>query len=895
MGADNSIVGGALVQGGMRRAAIAIGLVATIGAGAMGLLWVLAPANERDESFGGFQPAVVAGYTITTAINIDRDGVRRVTTIQAPGQPKAVQAFHEGLIDAPALIRALGADVGTRDDRYPDCVRIYTFSPTIDFETFHDPAGVPQTTVVITDSPQSILSRTAGLRVCFPGGMPGADATGSVDVVVRDFEVLGVSPVTDHSNVHADEKRYTWTALDASETISIKLRRPALAFLADLPGLSAYSLIPGPVGQSVGTLAYLILVSVPALLLLWALAIYRRDLEVPARDIGESIVLLAGTLAVAPLLPNLLSPLVPLSIDGLNRLGVNVTHDLGIPAVYEFDALQAGVYVGSLLLALILVLAARFVGPRALWRLSRLVTGGIFLQLVILLAGALALGAGALVGREREMLRLAVWLVSAFLVGAVLTILTRGLRHVATGRFARWLDLRWALIVPLALWLGVPVEDRVREIRGESLSEYAYTVNDELFALAASSEILLFVGAIVAAWGLWHRRDHTEGSPLPTWEDALDDASTIRVGGATLIAPTAPSGTRSATVNALARAIFAGLLVGRVGVIAGVPVGLIVAFLAFPLVFNPLGTTAVLAAIATRLRDYRPELTRAILDSDAKGDGADAGKPAATSSETTKEETGLTTAKLELEAGEGEQVIATGPSAAEAEVPPSVAAWRRGLALASPPLVSPLAVLSVGPAASPWQNAVRATRYGVLLQLLPLLLYAAFFLPPTLSSNDPRLWLDLVSRLAIFVSEWAALAFFFGLFYEHLAEPTGLRKGLRFGLILLAITLPWRLLAANQGRVSPSVVAFDALELVLFVAALGLLFDLAILGIDGLQLGRIKAAVSSLTATSGLRPVAAFAGGLLTAAIVAITSLLEGQVSELISSVLSPFLPIAGS
>jgi hypothetical protein len=182
----------------------------------------------------------------------------------------------------------------------------------------------------------------------------------------------------------------------------------------------------------------------------------------------------------------------------------------------------------------------------------------------------------------------------------------------------------------------------------------------------------------------------------------------------------------------------------------------------------------------------------------------------------------------------------------------------------------------------------------VLLQLLPLLIYAAFFLPTTVSSNDPRIWLDLVSRVAIFVSEWAAIAFFFGLFYEHLAESTGLRKGLRLGVILLAITLPWRLLAANQGRVAPSVVAFDALELVLFVAALGLLFDLAVLGIDGLQWGRIKAAVSSLTATSGLRPVAVFAGGLLTAAAVAVSSLLEGQITELISSVLSPFLPVGG-
>lgn len=884
-----------------RQVAIGVGLLATLGAWAMGLAWVVSPEAEREQSFGGTS-AVVAGYTISTTLTVDRESVGRVTIVRAPGQPKAVQAYHEGRIDGPTLVHELGGDLGVRDDRYPDeCVRAYRLTgTTIDIETANDVVGLPVTTVTISEAADYLLTNSTSFRVCFPGGMPGDGASGSVEAVVHAFEVVAVTPTTDGADVKETEKRYRWEHLDQDETITIKLRRPALAFLAELPGLSAYTLIPGTVGQLFGTLAYLVLASIPALLLLWALALYRDDLDVPARDIAESIVVLAGTLAVAPLLPLLFSPLVQLAMGGLDELAPDIVTNLGVPPEYARDALQAGLYFGGLVIAGVLVLLARAAEIRPVSRLSGLVGRGIALQLGIMLVGGVAIVLATPIGGQRLALRLAVWLVSSLLVGAVLAILSSGLQHVATGRFARWLQFRWGLLAPLTLWLGIPVEGRIRAFEGASLGEFVYSVNDELFALASSSEILLLVAAIVAAWGLWHRRDHTAGSPLPTWEDALDDASVVQTGGGpALIVPTSPPGTRSATVSALARAIFAGLLVGKVGVIAGVPVALIVAFLVFPFVFNPVGTTAVLAAVATRLRDYRLELARAILESDAKGEAAGAPSvEAAAASEASGGGSGSSGGSVaETKHGnvEAEQVSPRGRPAGGSKVSPAIAAWRRGLALSSPPIVPRLAVLSLGPSVSPWQNAVRATRYGVLLQVLPLAIYAAFFLPATLSSNDPSLWLDLVSRLAMFVAGWAALAFFFGLFYEHLAEPTGLRKGLRLGLILLAITLPWRLLAANQGRVASSVVAFDALELVLFVAALGLLFDLAALGIDGLQWGRIKAGVASLTATSGLRPVAVFAGGLLTAAVVAATSLLEGQIGELVSSVLSPFLPVAGS
>lgn len=884
------------MEGSARGMAIAAGFLATIGAFVMGILWVFSPAAEREEAFGGLAPANVSGYSITTTFTVDEDGVRRSTTVETPGQPKAVQAFHEGRIDGPALIHELGADLGVRDDRTPDdCFRTYNLTgTTIETETHDNDEGIPETTVRITEVVHSLLSRASHFRVCFPAGMPGEGATGSVEVVVHDFDVLAVRPTSDGSAVAAAEKRYSWDRVDGNETISIDLQRPALAFLGQLPGLSVYSLIPGTAGQLLAPLLYLILASIPSLLLLWALRIYREDLDVPARSIAEGIVLLGGTLAVAPLLPLLFSPLVEPTRAGLAQLGANVVETFGVPFQYEFDALQAGLYIAGLLVAIVVVLVARMARNRPLSWLSSLVTGGIVLQLAIMLAGAAAIVIATPLGGERVALRLAVWLVSAFLVGLVLWILTSGLQHVATGRLARWLRLSPVLIIPLALWLGIPLEDRVRGFRGESLGEYAFSVNDELFALSASSEVLLLVAAVVAAWGLWHRPNHTAGAPLPTWEDALDDASTVRVGTRSLIVPTAPVGTRAATIHALARAVFAGLLIGKVGVIAGLPLGLVAAFFLFPFVFSPLGTTAVLAAVATRLRDYRVQLTPALL---ALEETTEQSEPEAKDTNTEGHEGGVVAAASAAPAavihppredgGDGSRI------AGRESEPPSAAAWRRGLVMASPPFVPRLAVLSLGPSASPWQNAVRSTRYGVLLQLVPLFLYIAFFLPMTLSSNDPRLWLELVSKLTVFVAGWAALAFFFGLFYEHLAEPTGLRKGLRFGLLVLAITLPWSLLAASQGRVLPSVVAFDALELVLFVAALGLLFDLAVLGVDDFQLGKLKSAVSSLTATSGLRPVAVFVGGLLTAAAVAIVSLLQGQIAELVSSVLSPFLPLA--
>jgi hypothetical protein len=870
------------MEGPGRRVALAVGLVATLGAWAVGLLWVLAPPAEREEAFGGYRPAAVADFTIETTLSIDRHGATRVTAVTAPGQPKAVQAYHEGRIDGPTLIRELGAALGVRDDRYRDeCIRTYNLAgTTIDLETAKNEDGVPGTKALITESVQNLVDRGANFRVCFPGGMPGPNASGSVTVVVRDFDVIAVSPTPNGSKIEAGERRYVWDRLDEDQTISIDMRRPALAFLAELPGLSAYSLIPGTAGQLLGTIAYLILASIPALLLLWALSIYGRDFPVPARRIAESIAILAGTLAVAPLLPFLVSPLVQPTLTGLDELGANLAVTFGVSSEQQFDLTQAGLYFAGLVVAGILVLLARVAEIPWLSWLTGLIGRGIALQLAIMVVGAIVIVLAVPFGGQRLALRLAVWLVNALLIGTVLGILAAGLRHVATDRLARLLQFRWVFLTPFALWLGIPTEDRVREFRGESLAEYAYSVNDELFALSASSDVLLLVAAVVAAWGLWHRSDHTAGSPLPTWEDALDDSSLDSARSTALILPTATEGTRAGTVFALARAIFAGLLVGKVGVIAGVPVALVVAFLIFPIVFNPLGVTAVLAAVATRLRDYRPELARTVLE----GEGTDSQTVAAEAA----------TAKATVATDDQANLAISAPTTA-GRVSLARAAWQRGLVLASPPIVPRLTVLSLGPSASPWLNAVRSTRYGLLLQMVPLLIYAAFFLPGTLNSNDPRLWLDLVSRLTLFVSEWAALAFFFGLFFEHLAEPTGLRKGLRFGLIVLAITLPWRLLAASQGRAVPSVIAFDALELVLFVSALGLLFDLIVLGIDMSQFSQIRAAVGSLTATSGLRPVAIFAGGLLTAGAVAITSVLEGQITELVSSVLSPFLPLAGT
>jgi hypothetical protein len=218
----------------------------------------------------------------------------------------------------------------------------------------------------------------------------------------------------------------------------------------------------------------------------------------------------------------------------------------------------------------------------------------------------------------------------------------------------------------------------------------------------------------------------------------------------------------------------------------------------------------------------------------------------------------------------------------------------RALALASDPLVPQLSVLSLGPSDEPWHNAARATRLGLVLQLPPLILYFLVFLPPTFAQQDPRLGLDLVLRIAGFVADWAAFGFFFGLFYEYIDAPTGLRKGLRVSFLLLALTLPVRLYAAWSGAVALSVIAFDAVEVVIFLGLLGLLFDLAVLGVSIGNLNEVKVAVQALTSTAGLRPVAVLAGALITAAIAAVTSLVTGEITDLVKSALTPLLGSGG-
>jgi len=147
-------------------------------------------------------------------------------------------------------------------------------------------------------------------------------------------------------------------------------------------------------------------------------------------------------------------------------------------------------------------------------------------------------------------------------------------------------------------------------------------------------------------------------------------------------------------------------------------------------------------------------------------------------------------------------------------------------------------------------------------------------LPALLERNTARLFFNLGVNLILFVASWTALAFFIGIFYRHIPEPTGLRKGLRMRTVLVVLTLPVRLWAAANGDASAPTIAFDAVEVILFLGA--------VMGIELRHTDQLIAAKRALVVTSGLRPVVLFGGVLATAAGAAVTSLLTGEIVELV-------------
>jgi hypothetical protein len=111
--------------------------------------------------------------------------------------------------------------------------------------------------------------------------------------------------------------------------------------------------------------------------------------------------------------------------------------------------------------------------------------------------------------------------------------------------------------------------------------------------------------------------------------------------------------------------------------------------------------------------------------------------------------------------------------------------------------------------------------------------------------------------------------------------------------MILALTVPWQLLSGLATTISPVGIGIHVLEVVTFTGLIGAVFDLRLLQLGArVQFGRPRQLLRDVGVVSGLPDLAAAVA--LVAAAVATTalSLITGQVTQLLTRVLSPFLPV---
>jgi len=194
-------------------------------------------------------------------------------------------------------------------------------------------------------------------------------------------------------------------------------------------------------------------------------------------------------------------------------------------------------------------------------------------------------------------------------------------------------------------------------------------------------------------------------------------------------------------------------------------------------------------------------------------------------------------------------------------------------------------------AASLWSSVRFALWVGLVLQLPLLVLYVAQYPLAGVTREDPFYLQRPLLNLATFVASWLFVGLVFGLAYEYFHGTSGLRKGLVVGAAILAATVPIQFLNGITSTFSPLVVTVWVFEVIAFTTLLGAMFDVRVLRREGrLDLARPREALRELGVISGLPEVVTGAGVLLTTVVATILALLSGQVTQVVTRALTPFL-----
>jgi len=198
-------------------------------------------------------------------------------------------------------------------------------------------------------------------------------------------------------------------------------------------------------------------------------------------------------------------------------------------------------------------------------------------------------------------------------------------------------------------------------------------------------------------------------------------------------------------------------------------------------------------------------------------------------------------------------------------------------------------VLAVGGHARDWTNARTAVKHGAVLALPLFAVYVGAFLSKEVWRDDPFLPLEVSTRLVGFTTQWFMAAFFFGYFFKWIRGGSGLTKGVRVAIAVLACLLPARI--ASFGSLEGlAALALSAGQTFLFFALLGVwAFDYR----TSRQISGGTFAWRTYSRLGDIRTLAASASILLTSVGLASTSVITGQFTSILSALVRLAFPAA--
>lgn len=196
-------------------------------------------------------------------------------------------------------------------------------------------------------------------------------------------------------------------------------------------------------------------------------------------------------------------------------------------------------------------------------------------------------------------------------------------------------------------------------------------------------------------------------------------------------------------------------------------------------------------------------------------------------------------------------------------------------------------ILNFGPYETDWENGVHAVRRGLIIALPFLIVYLWTFLLEQRRSGQAYLLLWLTIRLVDFLSGWVVSAFFFGYFFSYIRGDSGLKKGLNVAAtVIICLTPVWFLSGSSTVELAASFLR--AGQIFLFFTILGIwAFDYRIFR-DSLQ---EKFSWKTFTQFGDMPSLTAVASVLITSVGVAVSSVLSGQFTTVVSQLVSVLFP----